>query len=124
MRAFVFAQSDPALENCSDVSFAPFNFAYAGLEQHLRRAGLSFDDPAANRWSQVFDFNQRPEGAGHNWRLLDPADFRQVQKQVAYVPDRRVACARQPRALQLRLRRHRARRAQGRLGRLQREEYF
>jgi hypothetical protein len=63
----VHSASDPSIELCSDLRFAPFNFKYPTLDQQVQAAGI---DVSLNFWSQIFDFNV-VSGESH-WSLLPP----------------------------------------------------
>lgn len=84
---YLYSLTDPIIETSQQMSFAPFNGAYCGLErvrkqrscfpfsycsptscvlQHFADARL---EPTNNHWSQIYDFND-PDKTGCNWRIL------------------------------------------------------
>ncbi|KAL4487950.1 hypothetical protein ABPG72_022810 [Tetrahymena utriculariae] len=71
IKAFVFSQSDPTLENTSGLVLAPYNFLFPGLKQHFEAAGLIASE---DKWSQVFDFTPSKDST-KNWTLMDPKDY-------------------------------------------------
>jgi tubulin-specific chaperone C len=66
--------SDPIIEDTTRVQFAPYNLNYDGIQQHLKRAGLDTQQPSANRWDQVKDFNWLRSQQSPNWSLIPEAD--------------------------------------------------
>ena len=46
--SYVYAMTDPTLEKCRNVRFAPYNFAYPGQNEHFEKAKL---DPS-NQYSR------------------------------------------------------------------------
>lgn len=67
---FLHSASDPSIELSSDLRFAPFNFKYPLLDQQVQAAGM---DVSVNFWSQIFDFNAKPDEA--HWSVLEPTQF-------------------------------------------------
>ena len=63
----MFTQTDPALENSVDVTFAPYNFTYPDIDVHFSKAKLNTNN---NKWSEVFDFT--PNLQKRNWSILSP----------------------------------------------------
>jgi len=65
---YIHVTSKAIVEDCSRVSFAPYNLDYVGLDNDYVTSGL---DRSRNNWSQVDDFNfLATESASPNWRLL------------------------------------------------------
>lgn len=89
IQAFIYSKSDPALENCSDITFGPYNFHYPKAREHFTKAKFDTQNPGLiksffcviffffckelNKWSQVFDFT--PNAEKRNWRIINPEDF-------------------------------------------------
>lgn len=71
IKAYVFAQSDPTLENTTGLVLAPYSFLFPGLKEHFEAAGLI---PSEDKWSQVFDFTPSKDGT-KNWTLMNPLDY-------------------------------------------------
>ena len=71
----VFSQSDPTVEKCTNLVFAPYTLRYPGLSQQFQDAGL---DVSEDRWNQVFDFTHNPEAP--NWRLMNPDEFTGIKE--------------------------------------------
>ncbi|KAG6578169.1 dolichyl-phosphate beta [Phytophthora cinnamomi] len=63
---YLYSLTDPIIETSQDITFAPFNGAYCGIERNFTDARL---EPTNNHWSQVYDFND-PDKTGCNWRIL------------------------------------------------------
>ncbi|KAJ8516954.1 hypothetical protein ON010_g18385 [Phytophthora cinnamomi] len=63
---YLYSLTDPIIETSQDITFAPFNGAYCGIERNFTDARL---EPINNHWSQVYDFND-PDKTGCNWRIL------------------------------------------------------
>ncbi|POM69618.1 Putative dolichyl-phosphate beta-glucosyltransferase [Phytophthora palmivora] len=63
---YLYSLTDPIIETSQQITFAPFNGAYCGIERNFTDAHL---EPANNHWSQVYDFND-PDKSGVNWRIL------------------------------------------------------
>jgi tubulin-specific chaperone C len=72
---FLRTASPPIIEDCERVSFAPYGFRYALLDDHMRQAGLQ---DVSNEWSKVQDFSWLRNGPSPNWFIMDeslrPAD--------------------------------------------------
>lgn len=64
---YLYSLTDPIIETSEQMTFAPFNGAYCGIERNFTDARL---EPTNNHWSQVYDFND-PEKSGANWRVLN-----------------------------------------------------
>lgn len=62
----LYSLTDPIIETSTGMQFAPFNGAYAGIQQHFNDARL---EPNNNHWSQIYDFND-PDKTGVNWSLM------------------------------------------------------
>jgi hypothetical protein len=90
---YLYSLTDPIIETSQQMTFAPFNGAYCGIErvsffnwygswncdllayyvlQNFTDAHL---EPANNHWSQVYDFND-PDKTGCNWRILSTFSYR------------------------------------------------
>lgn len=83
IKAFVYAQSDPALEKVTNIQFAPYNFSYPHIDEHFTKARLNVD---LNRWSEVFDFTPNPNH--RNWAIMNPQEYPgPVVKQLEEFPD-------------------------------------
>ena len=65
---FVYAAKEPVMERSKQITFAPYNLAYAGLREQFRNAGL---EPRRNLWSQVKTQEKYDEG----WSLLPEEQF-------------------------------------------------
>ncbi|KAF4034398.1 Tubulin binding cofactor C domain-containing protein [Phytophthora infestans] len=63
---YLYSLTDPIIETSQQMTFAPFNGAYCGIERNFTDARL---EPANNHWSQLYDFND-PNKTGANWRIL------------------------------------------------------
>jgi hypothetical protein len=70
MEIYEYGSVDPIIELSDGMSFAPFNGAYAGLDEQFKEAGL---DPLNNHWQEVFDFNDETKHGNH-WRLIPEAE--------------------------------------------------
>ncbi|KAK1935054.1 Protein XRP2 [Phytophthora citrophthora] len=75
---YLYSLTDPIIETSQDITFAPFNGAYCGIERNFTDARL---EPTNNHWSQVYDFND-PDKTGANWRIL-----KQEEEVVPWVVD-------------------------------------
>ncbi|KAL7686733.1 putative cyclase-associated protein CAP/septum formation inhibitor MinC [Plasmopara halstedii] len=64
---YLYSLTDPIIETSQEMTFAPFNGAYCGIERNFADARL---EPTNNHWSQVYDFND-PDKSGDNWRILN-----------------------------------------------------
>ena len=63
--------NDPVIESSSNLTFAPFNVAYHGLQGQMEKAGLKPDE---NRWELLYDFT--PKESGLNYEVMDPSNFK------------------------------------------------
>jgi tubulin-specific chaperone C len=64
----VFCGSQPIIEHCTDVAFAPLlNLPYAGFSDSLRSSSLFKGE---NKWRQVLDFQCPGQTASRNWHVL------------------------------------------------------
>ncbi|KAG7391684.1 hypothetical protein PHYPSEUDO_003758 [Phytophthora pseudosyringae] len=63
---YLYSLTDPIIETSQQMTFAPFNGAYCGIERNFVDAHL---EPTNNHWSQLYDFND-PDKTGVNWRIL------------------------------------------------------
>lgn len=70
MIIFLFSASEPVVKQCTRVSFAPYNLAYAGLSDHFRSADL---EPRKNLWSRVRCDD--PKGFGVCWGLVQKHEY-------------------------------------------------
>ena len=70
IKAFVYASSDPALENAKNVQLGPYNFTYPHIDEHFVKAKLNLD---LDKWSEVFDFT--PNASQKNWSIMSPSDY-------------------------------------------------
>merc|ERR1712142_402528 len=68
----IHVTSKAIVEDCSSVSFAPYNLEYPGLNEDYATSGL---DKTRNNWSAVDDFNFLAMGsASPNWRVLEESE--------------------------------------------------
>ena len=82
-KLWLYTPNDPIVESSSDLIFAPYNFKYPLLRQHVDKAELigEFTDDdgvvqkKVNKWSQIYDFTKREDDA-LNFKLLDPSEFK------------------------------------------------
>ena len=47
MQAFIYSKSDPALENCTGVVIAPYNFRYPLARSHFEAAKFDINDSSS-----------------------------------------------------------------------------
>jgi hypothetical protein len=92
---YLLVKSNPIIEQCSNIGFAPYAFQYPNQQEQFQAAGFQFDGIAeqtdvdnnsnnsnnSNKWKNVEDFNWLKSGhASPNWHLI-PKD--QWKKEVA-----------------------------------------
>ena len=80
---FLYSASDPHMELCKGIAFAPYNFAYPLQDKHFKAAGLN---PQANLWSQIYDHTPS-DSEDRNWELLKPGEFFTLTYQLADLGD-------------------------------------
>lgn len=61
--------SNPIIEDCSELSFAPYNIEYDGLRTQLVNAGLG--STSRNMWKQVQDFKWHRAQHSPNWATIN-----------------------------------------------------
>ena len=61
--------SNPIIEDCSELSFAPYNIEYDGLRGQLAAAGLG--STSRGMWKQVQDFKWHRAQHSPNWATID-----------------------------------------------------
>ena len=61
--------SNPIIEDCSELSFAPYNIEYDGLRAQLVEAGLG--STSRGMWKQVQDFKWHRAQHSPNWATID-----------------------------------------------------
>ncbi|XP_051867894.1 tubulin-specific chaperone C [Pristis pectinata] len=71
-KVYLHVTSRAMVEDCTGVSFAPFNWTYEGIERDFEQAGL---DRAKNNWNVIDDFNWLASDPSPNWSIL-PEDSR------------------------------------------------
>eukprot|EP00639_Heterosigma_akashiwo_P005605 CAMPEP_0194572018 /NCGR_PEP_ID=MMETSP0292-20121207/8768_1 /TAXON_ID=39354 /ORGANISM="Heterosigma akashiwo, Strain CCMP2393" /LENGTH=223 /DNA_ID=CAMNT_0039422917 /DNA_START=55 /DNA_END=722 /DNA_ORIENTATION=- len=64
----LFSQTEPIIESSTELKFGAFNGGHPNQDNHFRSAGL---DPAVNKWSLIFDFND-PAKTGVNRVIMSP----------------------------------------------------
>mmetsp|Transcript_37368 Transcript_37368/g.62898 ORF Transcript_37368/g.62898 Transcript_37368/m.62898 type:complete len:440 (+) Transcript_37368:188-1507(+) len=64
---YLHSRSNPIVEHCTGVRFAPYNMYYTGLRTHKRAAGLA---EANDLWQQVHDFGWLRATHSPNWSVL------------------------------------------------------
>lgn len=67
---FIFSSNDLTIEKCSNIILAPYNFIYAGLNEHFKKSKL---DLSINQGFMIMDFNDSIEGK--NYKLLNYERF-------------------------------------------------
>lgn len=55
---FVYTNCNPVIENCSGITFAPFNMKYPNLKAHCQKANICLD-PLYNEWYKIQKYAQR-----------------------------------------------------------------
>ena len=70
MIIFLFTASEPTVTQCTRISFAPYNLAYAGLSDHFYSADL---EPRKNLWSRVKCDDR--SGFGVSWGLVSKQEY-------------------------------------------------
>jgi len=63
VRIYLFCASDPVIENCSQMQFAPLPTIYAN----------DTSKESANRWDHIEDFSWRKGGQNPNWTVIPEA---------------------------------------------------
>ena len=76
---FLYSASDPHVELCKGMAFAPYNFAYPLQDKHFKAARLN---PQANLWSQIYD-HSHSDPEERNWELLEPSCYEPLTYQIA-----------------------------------------
>jgi len=64
---YIKCLSDPIIEFCDNLSFAPYNFSYPKLDTHIKEASLE----GPNLWDQVKDFGWLKSTPSPNWSIVD-----------------------------------------------------
>lgn len=69
-RIYLHVTSRAIIEDCTEISVAPYNWTYEDQASHFKLAGL---DPKINNWNSVDDFNWlSKEKSSPNWCVLEP----------------------------------------------------
>ncbi|XP_059841771.1 tubulin-specific chaperone C [Hypanus sabinus] len=66
-KVYLHVTSRAIVEDCTGVSFAPFNWTYEGIERDFEQAGL---DRTKNNWNAIDDFNWLASDHSPNWSIL------------------------------------------------------
>ncbi|KAL0490964.1 tubulin-specific chaperone C [Acrasis kona] len=69
---YLYTRSDPIIEHCSDVKFAPYDFDYENVDQHFKMA--QFDRSKNEEWYKVKDFNWLKQEQSPNWSIMPESD--------------------------------------------------
>lgn len=65
---YIHVTSRAIIEDCSTVSFGPYNWSYPGIEKHYEISGL---DKNRNSWNDIDDFNWlAADKHSPNWNLI------------------------------------------------------
>jgi hypothetical protein len=64
---YLHCGSNPIIEDCSELGFAPYNLEYEGLDQSMKVAGFSADK---NHWDKVDDFKWLKTQHSPNWHMI------------------------------------------------------
>jgi hypothetical protein len=76
------------------LKFAPYNFAYPHLDEHIKAVGFDVSMTNSifsnfifilldvNKWELIFDFTKDENGEKKNFEHLDPSEFEFVEKRV------------------------------------------
>lgn len=65
---YLYVTSNPIVEDCFNIRFAPYNWCYASLDEHFTLAEF---DSKENMWYNVKDFNWLVAGVqSPNWSIL------------------------------------------------------
>ena len=78
---YLFIATNPKINNSNKILFAPFNYAYPMQDSHLKIAKIPLDN---NYWNEVKDLTIEENKA--HWKLLDPAQFKLLEKEVLTIP--------------------------------------
>jgi len=66
---YLHVTSKAIVEDCKDVKFAPYDWAYGGQDEDFKAAGL---DRTVNHWDEVGDFNWlAKDKASPNWQIME-----------------------------------------------------
>ncbi|KAG0303774.1 hypothetical protein BGZ98_006302 [Dissophora globulifera] len=88
MDIYLHVTSDPIIEDCTDMRFAPYPYHDLLPAEYLHRlfaaANLS---PDVNYYSRVKDFNWLRQQVSPNWRLLQPHELRLEVAQAVLMRD-------------------------------------
>ena len=47
----IYSNSEPALENSTNIVVGPYNMGYVGIKQHFEEAKLGISEVEDNKWS-------------------------------------------------------------------------
>ena len=82
---YLYALNDPIIESSQNLTFAPYNVAYPGLDKQAAQVGF---DTTVNKWDLIFDFNK--EDNKQNFSFLDPSEFKIISKEIEGVDEQPV----------------------------------
>lgn len=68
---YLHVTSRAVMEDCTDISVAPYNWKYSGIEEDFHRANLNI---FVNNWQCIDDFNWLNEKHSPNWNVINEAD--------------------------------------------------
>lgn len=69
---YLHVTSNPIIEDCSRIRFAPYNLEYSDMEIHFKKSGF---DKSVNNWLHVNDFNWLAADApSPNWKTIPDVD--------------------------------------------------
>jgi len=84
----LYCATNPSIEDSSALTFKPFACAYPNLAAHFAAAEL---DPAADKWSAVYDFNGEDPNSEGNYTVETPDSVEYLE-----IPSKASAPARTP----------------------------
>ncbi|CAG9864562.1 unnamed protein product [Phyllotreta striolata] len=68
---YLYVTSRAIMEDCSDISVAPYNWTYDGIADDFQSASF---DSAANNWTSIDDFNWLNRKHSPNWKVIDESN--------------------------------------------------
>ena len=71
---YTFSESDPTIEKCEGLVFAPYTLRYPHLDEQFKESGLTL---AFDRWNQVYDMTPNKENPC--WKIMDPSIFEGIK---------------------------------------------
>ena len=76
IRLYIYSSTDPALQGSKNITIAPYNLIFPGLNELIEKAEINIHH---NRWNKVHDFSKTNPP---NWCFCDESEFHVVSESI------------------------------------------